>query len=293
LFEQICQLEEYYLTRTETDILRRHAREMAAEVGTECLMMEYGSGSSTKTPILLRALSSPRAYVPVDISRECLLDSSRRLQEEFPEIPVIPIWADYTSTFIYPAEIDPGARRLIFFPGSTLGNFDPPAAHQFLRNMRTMCGAEGKILLGVDRLKDEAILLPAYDDAQGISAAFNQNLLVRINRELAGNFELEQFRYSARFNRKRQRVEMRQVSRKRQTVQIAGRSIPFEKDESIHLESSYKYSPADFAALTHRAGLDILRVWQDRRGWYDVYLLAPTTGFNGTDPSGKPDSRRE
>ncbi|MGI6454048.1 MAG: L-histidine N(alpha)-methyltransferase [bacterium] len=275
LFDQITELDEYYLTRTETQILHTCHTPIAEAVGENCVVIEYGSGSSAKTPILLESLEQPVAYVPVDISREHLMQSASRLQYQLPEIEVLPICADYTGTVEYPEEILEIPNRLIFFPGSTLGNFDPTQAVQFLRTMRAVCGAEGKILIGIDLQKDLSILIPAYDDAQGITAEFNQNILLRINHELNANFNLPAFRYHAFFNEQKNRVEMQQISIRKQEVTIGGTTIEFDQDEPIHTESSYKYTLDQFAQLAFEAGLHSESIWMDPNQWFSIHLLVP------------------
>jgi len=272
LFERICELDEYYPTRTELGILRRHAGAMAAALGPRCLLVEYGSGSSTKTRLLLERLEEPAAYVPVDISREHLLRAAAALSARHPQLAVRPVCADFTRPFALPTL--PGAlRRAAFFPGSTIGNFGPAEARKFLAQVAEQCGSGGLLLIGVDLRKPREILEPAYDDAQGVTAEFNRNLLRRINRELGADFDLAAFDHRALWNEADGRVEMHLVSRRDQRVRIAGRSVGFARGESIHTESSHKYELEGFAALARSAGFEVERVWTDEARLFSVQLL--------------------
>jgi dimethylhistidine N-methyltransferase len=272
LFERICELDEYYPTRTELGILRRHGGEMAAALGPRCLLVEYGSGSSTKTRLLLERLDDPAAYVPVDISREHLLRSAEALCARHPHLPVIPVCADFTQPFELPP-VPRAARRAAFFPGSTIGNFGPAEARKFLAQIAEQCGRGGVLLIGVDLRKSPAILEPAYDDALGVTAEFNRNLLRRINRELGADFDLAGFDHRALWNAVDGRVEMHLVSRREQAVQLGGCRIRFARGESIHTESSHKYELAGFAALARSAGFEVERVWTDPARLFSVQLL--------------------
>jgi dimethylhistidine N-methyltransferase len=272
LFERICELEEYYPTRTELGILRRHAGAMAEALGPRCLLVEYGSGSSTKTRLLLERLVDPAAYVPVDISREHLLRSATALSAHHPRLPVRPVCADFTQPFALP-EVPGALRRAVFFPGSTIGNFADAEARKLLAQVAEQCGPGGLLLIGVDLRKSRAILEPAYDDAKGVTAEFNLNLLRRINRELGARFDLAAFAHRAVWNAAEGRVEMHLVSRREQVVRIAGRSIRFLRGESIHTESSHKYEIEGFAALAHEAGFEVLRVFTDPARLFSVQLL--------------------
>jgi L-histidine Nalpha-methyltransferase len=272
LFDRICTLPEYYPTRTELAILRRHAAAMAEAIGPRCLLVEYGSGSSTKTRLLLDRLEAPAAYVPVDISREHLLQSAAALAAHYPHLAVIPVCADFTQPFALPDV--PGADRVVgYFPGSTIGNFAPAEATKFLADVAHRCGAGGALLIGVDLRKPRAVLEPAYDDARGVTAEFNRNLLRRVNRELGGDFDLAAFDHRAFWNPARGRVEMHLVSRRDQVLHLAGRTVPFAKGESIHTENSHKYELAGFAQLAAAAGFGVERVWTDDAGLFSVQLL--------------------
>ncbi len=273
LFDQICELEEYYPTRTELSILSSRAQEMADIIGDDRLVIEYGSGSSTKTPILLKSLDAPKAYVPIDISKEHLINAAENLKQNFPNLEIIPVCADYTAEFDLPDKLKSAKKRLIFFPGSTIGNFEPAKAKNFLGCMRKLAGMDGGILIGVDLKKEPEILHAAYNDKEGVTAEFNLNVLCRINRELNTNFQLDQFVHRAFFNESENRVEMHLVSQKDQSVQIDGELISFQKGESIHTESSYKYTLNDFYDLTAQADLSPAKVWTDEQQWFSVHYL--------------------
>jgi dimethylhistidine N-methyltransferase len=273
LFDRICDLPEYYPTRTEIAILRRYAGEMATELGPECLMIEYGSGSGLKTPLLLEQLRDPAGYVPVDISREHLMASASVLARRFPAIEVLPVWADFTAPFELPAPRRVPRRRAVFFPGSTIGNFGPAQAVRLMQGVARLCGPRGGFLVGVDLRKPRKILEPAYDDAAGVTAAFNKNLLVRINRELGANFDLDQFDHRAVFDDRHSRIEMHLVSRKRQVVKIGGVSIWFAAGESICTEHSYKYTRETFRELAMAAGLALGEIWTDDDRLFSVQYL--------------------
>jgi dimethylhistidine N-methyltransferase len=272
LFDRICELDEYYPTRTELGILRRHAGAMAAVLGPRCLLIEYGSGSSVKTELLLARLEAPAAYVPVDISREHLLRTAASLATRHPRVRVIPVCADFTRPFSVPP-VSWAARRAAYFPGSTIGNFGPAEARKFLTQVSEQCGPGGALLIGVDLRKSPAILEPAYDDALGVTAEFNRNLLRRINRELGADFDVAGFDHRAFWNRKEGRIEMHLVSRRDQVVALAGRRFVFSRGETIHTENSYKYDLADFRALARSASFEVDRVWTDDQSLFSVQLL--------------------
>jgi len=268
LFERICLLPEYYPTRTELSILRARAGEIAALAGPRCALVEYGSGAGVKVRLLLNALEAPVAYLPIDISREQLARVAGDLAADYPGVAVLPIAADYTQ----PLELPPlpaGARRLAFFPGSTIGNFHPAEAAAFLTRIRRTVGPGGAMILGVDRRKDPRVLRAAYDDAAGVTAAFNRNILARLNRELGATFDLERFAHRALFNDRASRIEMHLVSLADQVVDVAGTRIAFAAGETIWTESSYKYDAARLDALVTAAGFTVARLWtdEDERFW--------------------------
>ena len=273
LFDQICQLPEYYLTRAELAILQAHVGEMAEAAGGHCLLVEYGSGSSLKTRLLLEHLRDPAGYVPLDISREHLLDAATRLSAMFPRLTILPVCADYTRPFELP-QCDGAARNVVYFPGSTIGNFDPHEARVFLRAAAERCGAGGGLLIGVDLKKDPAVLHAAYNDAAGVTAAFNLNLLARINRELDGTFDLARFAHYAFYNPRVGRIEMHLVSRSDQTVSVAGHQFPFREGETVFTESSYKYTLPEFQSLARQSGWIVQKVWTDERRTFSVQYLS-------------------
>lgn len=273
LFDLICELPEYYPTRTEAGIMRDHAEEMAALFGPDCLLIEYGSGSSTKTRILLDHLPHLAGYVPMDISREHLYQTAQRLATAYPRLDVLPLCADYTAPFALPAARRPVRSRAVYFPGSTIGNFHRDQAEMFLTQIAGVCGPGGGLLIGVDLKKDPQVLNAAYNDAQGVTAAFNMNLLRRINDELGADFDLDQFTHRAFYNALAGRIEMHLMSLKPQTVHVGGVSIAFEEEETILTECSYKYSLPDFAALASAAGLAVCKVWTDPDQKFSVQYL--------------------
>lgn len=271
LFEAITELPEYYPTRTEIGILRRYLDEIVVRVGRRSLLVEYGSGSSLKTRILLDALPQAAGYVPIDISRDHLLASARQLAERYPDVPIIPVCADYTTDFQLP-DLN-SARPVVFFPGSTIGNFRPHEARAFLHHMAQVVGPGGGLLIGVDLMKDPAIIEAAYNDAQGVTAAFNKNMLVRINRELQGTFDLDQFEHLAFYNSSQGRIEMHLRSLSSHQVRIGDLRIRFTEGETILTEYSYKYSLDDFAALANDAGFVVEQAWTDAADLFSVQSL--------------------
>jgi L-histidine N-alpha-methyltransferase len=273
LFDRICELPEYYPTRTELAILRADAPAMAARIGPDCLVIEYGSGSGVKTRLLLDALSRPAAYLPVDIARDHLKRSAAALAADFPGLTVLPVCADFTRPFALPPDAPAATRRAVYFPGSTIGNFGPATARQLLAGMARLVGPGGAVLIGVDLKKDPRILEAAYDDTAGVTAAFNRNLLVHINRELGGTFQPDRFAHHALYNPTHGRIEMHLISRRRQAVRLAGARIAFEEGESILTECSYKYTVRGFQAVAASAGLRARQVWTDADRWFSVQYL--------------------
>jgi dimethylhistidine N-methyltransferase len=273
LFDRICELPEYYPTRTELAILHADAPAMACRLGPDCLIIEYGSGSSTKTRLLLDALDRPAGYLPVDISREHLERSAAALAAEFLGLAVLPVCADFTRHIELPPGVPAASKRVVYFPGSTIGNFAPPAARRLLAGMARLVGRDGGVLVGVDLKKDPKVIEAAYDDAAGVTAAFNRNLLARINRELGGDFRLDEFLHHALYNPTRGRIEMHLISRRRHTVRIGGECIAFDEGEAILTECSYKYTVRGFQALAASAGLRARQVWTDKRRWFSVQYL--------------------
>ena len=278
LFEEICELDEYYPTRTELAIMNRSVDEMAAQIGEEVLLIEYGSGSGRKTRLLLDSLRAPTGYVPIDISGEMLAESAAVIENRYPDLTVSPICADYLSPVEIPSMDKPVRRRIVYFPGSTIGNFEPPEALEFLTRMVKQVGAGGGLLIGVDLRKDPAELECAYDDAEGVTANFNLNLLKRINRELEADFPVEAFSHAAIWVRDLGRVEMRLVCNVACKVTIAGQVIGFRAGEYIHTENAYKYDVAEFESLAVKAGLAPRAVWTDTAEKFSVHYFAVSDG---------------
>jgi dimethylhistidine N-methyltransferase len=274
LFNTICGLDEYYPTRTETALLQAHGREMADLIGPGVCLIEFGCGSLLKTRLLLDALRSPAAFVPIDISADHLLQSAAALAADYPNLEVLPVVADFTRPVKLPDKARKASEnRIGFFPGSTIGNFDHAGAADFLATVADMVGGGGALLIGVDLKKDEDILVRAYDDAQGVTAAFNRNVLERINRELGGCFDIETFRHRALYNGAEGRIEMHLVSEKDQTVTVHDRDFTFTEGETIHTEDSYKYHVEEFSSFAARAGFRSARTWVDGDGLFSLHYL--------------------
>jgi dimethylhistidine N-methyltransferase len=272
LFEEITELPEYYPTRCELSILREQAADIARFVAHEGALIEFGSGSTRKVRILLAAVPTTAAYVPVDISSEMLAQEAAALRRDHPQLRVIPVAADFTRPFPLPRAVTM-LPRTGFFPGSTIGNFEPHEAAAFLRHAGRMLGRGATLIIGVDLIKDADVLNAAYDDAAGVTAKFNLNLLARINRELGADFDLDTFSHQAFYNVERHRIEMHLASRKRQIVKVAGRVIQFRAGETIHTENSYKYTVESFGALARGAGFTPAGLWTDARGYFSVQAL--------------------
>jgi dimethylhistidine N-methyltransferase len=272
LFEEITRLPEYYPTRTELSILERRAGEMAAAIPLAAALVEFGAGSSKKARIMLRAAPQIAAYVPVDISGEFLAAEAAAVRRDMPGMTVLPVVADFTRDFDLPAQIR-NRPRVGFFPGSTIGNFDPHDAAEFLRQAGRSLGNGATMVVGIDLIKDEAVLNAAYDDAAGVTARFNMNILRRMNNELGGDFDLTSFRHRAFYNAADRRIEMHLESLKAQTVTVAGRTFSFAKGETVHTESSYKYTVESFRALAESAGWRPTATWTDERHYFSIHAL--------------------
>jgi dimethylhistidine N-methyltransferase len=272
LFEEITQLPEYYPTRCELAILENHAAEIAKLMPPDTALIEFGSGSTRKARILLDASATVTAYVPVDISSEMLQQEAAELRHDYPRLTVIPVEADFTKPFRLPRAVA-SQPRVGFFPGSTIGNFEPHAAAAFLKHAGSMLGDDATLIVGFDLIKDVNVLNAAYNDAAGVTARFNLNLLARINRELAANFDLGAFCHQAFFSVERRRVEMHLASRKRQRVRVAGRWFDFRAGETIHTENSYKYTPELFVAMARGVGWVPMAAWSDPQGYFSVHAL--------------------
>ena len=271
LFERICRLREYYPTRTELGITRRHLQDMARFAGKGCTLLEYGSGESLKTRLLIRAMQ-PSVYMPVDISTDALRGAVKRLEREFPKLGIVAVTADFSHPLTVPAYRG-SARLVVYFPGSTIGNLRRDEAQAFLKMTRGQVGPRGAMIVGVDLKKDANVLHAAYNDAKGVTAAFNVNLLARINRELAGDFDARLFGHYAFYNPMAGRIEMHLVAREAHTVNVGDYRFSFYRGESIHTENSYKYSVEEFSALASYAGFKISKVWTDQRRWFGVFGL--------------------
>jgi dimethylhistidine N-methyltransferase len=271
LFERICRLPEYYPTRCELALTRAHLAKIARFAGTGGTLIEYGSGEGAKSRLLIRALC-PAAYVPIDISRDALAAAAARLAREFPWLRIRAVHGDFSQPLKIPPLAGAG-RRVVYFPGSTIGNLTPAEAHAFLRMTRGQVGPAGAMLVGVDLKKDAGVLHAAYNDSRGVTARFNLNLLARVNRELGADFDLRRFRHYAFYNAALGRIEMHLVSLARQSVNVGRYRFAFEAGESIHTENSYKYAAAEFQALAARAGFRGTKVWLDRREMFSLHGL--------------------
>ncbi len=276
LFEQITRLDQYYLTRVETEILQRHAGEIARFCGEEAVLLEYGAGAGRKTEILIDALDQPRLYVPIDIAGDFLERTAGRIGKRFPDLDVLPVVADFNHDFELP-DLPPG-RKTAFFPGSTIGNLNHAEASAFLRRLRRHVGKQGKAIIGVDLKKDVRRLIDAYNDREGVTAAFNLNLLARINRKLDGDFPLDRFAHDARWNASESAIEMHLVSLDERRVAVCGEFFPFQSGETIHTESSRKYDLDMFAILAELTGWRATKVWMDGNRQFAVFGLE--TGFS-------------
>ena len=271
LFEQITRLPEYYPTRTEISILTDHASEISQALGLDVLLVEYGAGASTKTRILLDSLDRPAGYVPIDVSEDFLLQTADRLRSEYAALTIAPIVGDFMIDFGLPDDLD--GRPVGFFPGSTIGNLSDPEILQFMRSARKLLGPDSQFLIGLDLRKSPEILIPAYDDAKGVTAAFNLNLLARINRELAADFDLNWFEHLAIWNDDASQIEMHLRSETAQTVTIDGATIRFEAGETVHTENSRKFDLNLFRALVSPTGWSQETVWVDDQEYFAVALL--------------------
>lgn len=275
LFDQITETEDYYPTRTELKILERYAREIGDLLGPRCLVVEPGAGSVHKIRILMRHLVDPVGYVPVDISLEHLRKNAAELAADLPRLQILPLAADYTDDYELPEPDVAPNRRAVFFPGSTIGNFPRQESVRFLAHLADLAGSGGALLVGADLVKDEEVLLRAYDDSEGVTAQFTLNLLYRFNRELGANFDTKGFQHLAIWNAERERIEIYLESFRRQSVRIAGEDIQFQAGEKVLAEYSQKYTRESFAALAAEAGCKVEKVWTDDHEWFSVQYLVP------------------
>ena len=274
LFDDICELPEYYLTRSELEIMQACSAEIAELIGPHASVIEFGSGSSLKTRTLLSHLDSPAAYVPVDISEEHLEAAARSLAADFPELEILPVAADFTRPFPLPQPRVMPERNLVYFPGSTIGNFGPESALELLRVMHQEAGVNGALLIGVDLQKDQAILERAYNDEAGVTAEFNLNILRRLNREFGADFDPGKYKHSAIYDPESGRIEMRLVSKCDQRVSVGGRTFELAAGEFIVTEHSHKYTLEGFRKMAGLAGFQVDKIWTDSAGYFSVQLYS-------------------
>jgi dimethylhistidine N-methyltransferase len=273
LFQQICDLPEYYITRTEIEILRFYGSEMANALGPEIELIGLGTGAGTKTRILLEELREPRVYVPIDISKEQLDRSAARFRKMFPNLQILPVAADYLEPFELPLPRQLSSRSVVYFPGSTIGNFEPDAAGEFLTRLVELAGEGGGLLIGVDLQKDRHVIEAAYNDSAGVTAKFNKNLLARINRELGADFNLAHWQHYAVYDPAEGRIEIYLLSETDQTVKIGDRAFQFRAGEKILTEYSYKHTIGGFITLARQAGFHFEQVWTDDARWFGVFYF--------------------
>ncbi len=274
LFQKICELPEYYITRTEIDILDRNRADIGSQLGPDIEIIGLGTGAGTKTRILIEALENPAVYIPVDISEKQLHESTALFRKIFPNLEVLPVCGDYLQPVVLPSPARKPARNVVYFPGSTIGNFEPDEALQFLRRVANVCRDNGGLLIGVDLKKQRDVLEAAYNDSAGVTAQFNLNLLARVNRELAADFDLECWRHRAIYNSDAGRIEMHLISDTDQFVHVDQHKFHFRRGEKIITEFSYKYSPEEFAALAAQAGFESVRTWTDDAHLFGVFYFS-------------------
>jgi dimethylhistidine N-methyltransferase len=275
LFQKICELPEYYVTRTETELLQRYGSEMAESIGANVELIGFGTGAGIKTRMLLEHLENPIAYVPVDISKQRLIDSAIELSHAMPALEILPVCGDYLQELQLPKPLRKPDHVAVFFPGSTIGNLEPAIALDFLQRVCRLCGKSGGLIIGVDLQKDREVLEAAYNDSAGVTAEFNLNLLVRANRELGADFDLRRWRHQAVYNEREGRIEMHLISEADQTVHVGGQEFTFARGEKIITEYSYKHTLEGFARLAASAGFrEASRVWTDPQRWFAVFHFA-------------------
>ena len=273
MFQKICESPEYYITRTEIDILDRNRAEIASQLGPNIQLIGLGTGAGTKTRILIEALTNPAVYVPVDISETQLRESTALFWKIFPELEILPVCADYLQPVVLPQARRKAARNIVYFPGSTIGNFGPDEAIEFLRRAASVCRENGGLLLGVDLKKDAGVIEAAYNDSAGITARFNLNLLERVNRDLGADFDIDQWQHRAIYNSNAGRIEMYLISEVDQFVHVAEHKFHFRRGEKITTEYSYKYAPEEFAALAGKAGFEFAHMWSDDARLFGVFYF--------------------
>lgn len=272
LFEKICELDEYYLTRTEISILLNNIDDISNVMGKNIRLVELGSGSSLKTRLILDHVENIHSYIPVDISEDFLTDIVKDLQKEYPNLKIQPVAADYTEGFSIPGSPESGSRKIAYYPGSTIGNFTRDNARNFIGSISQLVGKEGGLLIGFDLIKDRKTLIEAYDDSEGVTAAFNKNILNRINKELNADFNIDRFEHRVLFNETEKRIEMHLVSTNNQRVTVAGREFFFEEGETIHTENSHKYSLESFREMTEPYFSDVT-TWTDSESKFCIQFL--------------------
>ena len=274
LFQKICELPEYYITRTEIDILDRNRTEIASQLGPAIQLIGLGTGAGTKTRILIEALAKPAVYIPVDISEKQLRESTALFRKIFPELEILPVCADYLQSVVLPSPLHKPARNIVYFPGSTIGNFEPDEAVQFLRRIANICRDGGGLLVGADLKKDPWVLEAAYNDKAGVTAQFNLNLLERINRELGTDFDLDHWRHQAIYNSEAGRIEMYLISEIDQFAHVNEHKFHFRRGNKIITEFSYKYAPQEFATLADKAGFNFVRMWTDDSRLFGIFYFS-------------------
>jgi dimethylhistidine N-methyltransferase len=277
LFQRICELPEYYITRTEIDILDRNRAEIASHLGPGIGLIGLGTGAGTKTRILIESLKNPAVYIPVDISEKQLRESTALFEKIFPDMEILPVCADYLQPVVLPTPSHKAARNVVYFPGSTIGNFEPDEAMEFLGRVANVCRENGGLLIGVDLKKDQRVLEAAYNDRAGVTAQFNLNLLERVNRELGADFDLDQWRHRAIYDSSAGRIEMYLFSDIDQFVHFDEHKFHFRRGEKITTEYSYKYAPEEFAALAGKVGFEFVRMWTDDARLFGVFYFVTTT----------------
>jgi L-histidine Nalpha-methyltransferase len=277
LFQKICELPEYYITRTEIDILDRHRAEIASQIGPNVELIGLGTGAGTKTRILIEALEKPAAYIPVDISEKQLRKSTALFRKIFPDLEISPVCADYLQPVLLPSLRHKAARNVVYFPGSTIGNFEPHEVLEFLRRIANVSGRGGGLLIGVDLQKDQKVIEAAYNDKAGVTAQFNLNLLAHINRETGANFDLSRWQHCAVYNSEAGRIEMYLISTTDQTVRIQNGEFHFCAGEKILTEHSYKHTPEGFSELARQAGFDFVKLWTDQARLFGVFYFVTAT----------------
>ena len=278
LFQNICELPEYYVTRTEIDILDRSRADIASQLGPNIELIGLGTGAGTKTRILIEALDNPAVYIPVDISEKQLRKSAALFRKTFRDLEILPVCADYLQPVVLPSPRRKAARNIVYFPGSTIGNFEPDEAVLFLRRIANVCRGGGGLLIGVDLKKDRQVLEAAYNDSAGVTAQFNLNLLERTNHELGADFDLDQWRHRAIYNSSVGRIEMYLISEIDQFVHVGERKFHFRRGEEIITEFSYKYAPDEFAALARKARFEFVRMWTDDARLFGVFYFTCSRG---------------